>query len=395
MKQAYIVKAYRTAVGKAPKGLFRFKRPDELAAETIEFMMLELPNFDKTRIDDVMVGNAMPEAEQGLNVGRLISLMGLKVDDVPGVTVNRYCASGLETIGMATAKIQSGMAHCIIAGGAESMSFIPMGGYKPTPDYAVAKAGNEDYYWGMGLTSEAVAKQFNISRADQDEFAFQSHNKALKAQADGKFDSQIVPITVEQTFINENGKKETKSYIVNKDEGPRFGTSIEGLANLRPVFAADGSVTAGNSSQMSDGAAFVLVMSEEMVKELNLEPIARLVNFASAGVEPRIMGIGPVKAIPKVLKQAGLTLNDIDLIELNEAFASQALAVTRELNLNPDIINVNGGAIALGHPLGCTGAKLSVQLFEEMRLRKSKYGIVSMCVGTGQGTAGVYEFLAP
>ena len=393
MKTAYIVKAYRTAVGKAPKGLFRFKRPDELAAETIEFMMATLPNFDKTRIDDVMVGNAMPEAEQGLNVGRLISLMGLKVDDVPGVTVNRYCASGLETIGMATAKIQSGMAHCIIAGGAESMSFIPMGGYKPTPDYAVAKAGNEDYYWGMGLTSEAVAKQFNISRADQDEFAFNSHNKALKAQADGKFDSQIVPITVEQTFINENGKKETKSYVVNKDEGPRFGTSLEGLAALRPVFAADGSVTAGNSSQMSDGAAFVLVMSEEMVKELNLEPIARLVNFASAGVEPRIMGIGPVKAIPKVLKQAGLNLNDIDLIELNEAFASQALAVTRELGLNPDIINVNGGAIALGHPLGCTGAKLSVQLFEEMRLRKAKYGIVSMCVGTGQGTAGVYEFL--
>jgi acetyl-CoA acyltransferase len=393
MRQAYIVKAYRTAVGKAPKGLFRFKRPDELAAETIEFMMAQLPNFDKTRIDDVMVGNAMPEAEQGLNVGRLISLMGLKVDDVPGVTVNRYCASGLETIGMATAKIQSGMAHCIIAGGAESMSFIPMGGYKPTPDYAVAKAGNEDYYWGMGLTSEAVAKQFNISRADQDNFAFNSHNKALKAQADGKFDSQIVPITVEQTFINENGKKETKSYVVNKDEGPRFGTSIEGLAALRPVFAADGSVTAGNSSQMSDGAAFVLVMSEEMVKELNLEPIARLVNFASAGVEPRIMGIGPVKAIPKVLKQAGLTLKDIDLIELNEAFASQALAVTRELELNPEIINVNGGAIALGHPLGCTGAKLSVQLFEEMRLRKAKYGIVSMCVGTGQGTAGVYEFL--
>ncbi len=393
MKTAYIVKAYRTAVGKAPKGLFRFKRPDELAAETIEYMMAQLPNFDKTRIDDVMVGNAMPEAEQGLNVGRLISLMGLKVDDVPGVTVNRYCASGLETIGMATAKIQSGMAHCIIAGGAESMSFIPMGGYKPTPDYAVAKAGNEDYYWGMGLTSEAVAKQFNISRADQDEFAFNSHNKALKAQADGKFDSQIVPITVEQTFINENGKKETKSYVVNKDEGPRFGTSLEGLANLKPVFAADGSVTAGNSSQMSDGAAFVLVMSEEMVKELNLEPIARLVNFASAGVEPRIMGIGPVKAIPKVLKQAGLTLKDIDLIELNEAFASQALAVTRELGLNPDIINVNGGAIALGHPLGCTGAKLSVQLFEEMRLRNAKYGIVSMCVGTGQGTAGVYELM--
>ena len=393
MKTAYIVSAYRTAVGKAPKGLFRFKRPDELAAETIEHMMAQLPNFDKTRIDDVMVGNAMPEAEQGLNVGRLISLMGLKVTDVPGVTVNRYCASGLETIGMATAKIQSGMAHCIIAGGAESMSYIPMGGYKPTPDYKVAAAGHEDYYWGMGLTAEAVAKQFNISREDQDKFAYESHMKALKAQADGKFDSQIVPINIEQIFVNENGKKETKSYIVSKDEGPRLGTSVEALANLNPVFAADGSVTAGNSSQMSDGAAFVLVMSEEMVKELNLEPIARLVNFASAGVEPRIMGIGPVKAIPKALSQAGLTLKDIDLIELNEAFASQALAVTRELALNPDIINVNGGAIALGHPLGCTGAKLSVQLFEEMKLRKAKYGIVSMCVGTGQGTAGVFELM--
>lgn len=393
MKTAYIVSAYRTAVGKAPKGLFRFKRPDELAAETIEHMMAQLPNFDKTRIDDVMVGNAMPEAEQGLNIGRLISLMGLKVTDVPGVTVNRYCASGLETIGMATAKIQSGMAHCIIAGGAESMSYIPMGGYKPTPDYKVAAAGNEDYYWGMGLTAEAVAKQFNISREDQDKFAYESHMKALKAQADGKFDNQIVPINIEQTFVNENGKKETKSYVVSKDEGPRLGTSVEALANLKPVFAADGSVTAGNSSQMSDGAAFVLVMSEEMVKELNLEPIARLVNFASAGVEPRIMGIGPVKAIPKALSQAGLTLKDIDLIELNEAFASQALAVTRELALNPDIINVNGGAIALGHPLGCTGAKLSVQLFEEMKLRKSKYGIVSMCVGTGQGTAGIFELM--
>jgi acetyl-CoA acyltransferase len=340
-----------------------------------------------------MVGNAMPEAEQGLNMGRLISLMGLKVTDVPGVTVNRYCASGIETIGMATAKIQSGMADCIIAGGAESMSFIPMGGYKPTPDYAVAKEGNEDYYWGMGLTAEAVAKQYNISRADQDEFAYNSHMKALKAQAEGKFDSQIVPITIEQTFINENGKKETKSYIVNKDEGPRAGTSVEALAGLRPVFAADGSVTAGNSSQMSDGAAFVLIMNEEMVKELNLTPIARLVSFASAGVEPRIMGIGPVKAIPKALKQAGLQLKDIDLVELNEAFASQSLAVIRELGMNPDIVNVNGGAIALGHPLGCTGAKLSVQLFDEMKRRGNKYGIVSMCVGTGQGSAGVYELL--
>ena len=393
MKTAYIVKAYRTAVGKAPKGVFRFKRPDELAAETIQFMMNELPDFDKTRIDDVMVGNAMPEAEQGLNVGRLISLMGLKVTDVPGVTVNRYCASGLETIGMATAKIQSGMADCIIAGGAESMSFIPMGGYKPTPDYAVAKEGHEDYYWGMGLTAEAVAKKYNVTREDQDIFSFNSHQKALKAQAEGKFDKQIAPINVEQTFINENGKKETKSYVVSKDEGPRADTTVAALGNLKPVFAADGSVTAGNSSQMSDGAAFVLIMSEEMVKELGVTPIARLVNFASAGVEPRVMGIGPVKAIPKALKQAGLTLNDIDLIELNEAFASQSLAVIRELGLNPDIVNVNGGAIALGHPLGCTGAKLSVQLFEEMRLRKSKYGIVSMCVGTGQGSAGIYELL--
>ncbi len=393
MKTAYIVKGYRTAVGKAPKGLFRFKRPDELAAETIEFMMAQLPDFDKTRIDDVMVGNAMPEAEQGLNVGRLISLMGLKITDVPGVTVNRYCASGLETIAMATAKIQSGMADCIIAGGAESMSYIPMGGYKPTPDYKITAAGHEDYYWGMGLTAEAVAQQFNVSRADQDEFAFQSHMKALKAQADGKFDAQIVPITVEQTFVNENGKKECKSYVVNKDEGPRAGTSLEALAGLKPVFAADGSVTAGNSSQMSDGAAFVLIMSETMVKELNLEPIARMVSYAASGVEPRIMGIGPVTAIPKALKQAGLQQNQIDLIELNEAFAAQSLAVVRELGLNPDIVNVNGGAIALGHPLGCTGAKLSVQLFDEMRLRKNKYGIVSMCVGTGQGAAGVFEFL--
>lgn len=392
-KTAYIVKAYRTAVGKAPKGVFRFKRPDELAAETIQYMMNELPDFDKKRIDDVMVGNAMPEAEQGLNVARLISLMGLKIDDVPGVTVNRYCASGLETIAMATAKIQSGMADCIIAGGAESMSFIPMGGYKPTPDYAVAKEGHEDYYWGMGLTAEAVAKQFNVSREDQDLFAFNSHQKALKAQAEGKFDKQIVPITVEQTYIDENGKKATKSYTVSKDEGPRADTNLEALAKLRPVFAANGSVTAGTSSQMSDGAAFVMVMSEELVKELNLEPIARMVSYAAAGVEPRIMGIGPVKAIPKALKQAGMSLKDIELIELNEAFASQSLAVVRELGINPDIVNVNGGAIALGHPLGCTGAKLSVQLFDEMKRRGNKYGIVTMCVGTGQGAAGVYEVL--
>lgn len=395
MKTAYIVKAYRTAVGKAPKGVFRFKRPDELAAETLEYMFKELPELDKTRIDDVMVGNAMPEAEQGLNMARLISLMGLKIEDVPGVTVNRYCASGIETIGMATAKIQSGMADCIIAGGAESMSYIPMGGYKPTPDYALAKDGHEDYYWGMGLTAEAVANEFNISREDQDAFAFSSHEKALKAQAEGKFKDQIVPINIEETFLDESGKKSIRSYTVTQDEGPRKGTNVGALSKLRPVFAADGSVTAGNSSQMSDGAAFVLVMGEDMVKELGLEPIARMVNYAAAGVPPRIMGIGPVKAIPKALKQAGLSQNNIELIELNEAFASQSLTVIRALDLNPDMINVNGGAIALGHPLGCTGAKLSVQLFSEMRARnmQGKYGMVTMCVGTGQGAAGIFEFL--
>jgi len=395
MKTAYIVKAYRTAVGKAPKGVFRFKRTDELAAETIKYMMDELPNFDKTRIDDVIVGNAMPEGSQGLNMGRLISLMGLDIVDVPGVTVNRFCSSGLETIGMATAKIQAGMADCIIAGGAESMSAVPMTGFKPELNYDLVNAGHEEYYWGMGNTAEAVANQFKVSREDQDEFAYNSHMKALKAQAENRFQDQIVPINVEETFIDTNGKKATKSYTVTKDEGPRAGTSKEALAKLRAVFAKGGSVTAGNSSQMSDGAAFVLIMSEDMVKELNLEPIARMVNYAAAGVEPRIMGIGPVAAIPKVLKQAGLNQNDIELIELNEAFASQSLAVMRELNLNQDIVNVNGGAIALGHPLGCTGAKLSVQLFDEMRKRNmiGKYGMVTMCVGTGQGAAGIYEFL--
>ncbi len=393
MKTAYIVQGYRTAVGKAPKGVFRFKRPDELAAETIEHLLNNVPQLDKKRIDDVIVGNAMPEAEQGLNMGRLISLMGLKIEDVPGVTVNRYCASGLETVSIAVAKIQSGMADCIIAGGVESMSYIPMGGYRPVPNYKITKEGHEDYYWGMGLTAEAVAQQFKVSREDQDEFSYNSHMKALKAQAENKFDDDIVPINVEQVYLDENGKKQTKNYTVTTDEGPRKGTSLEALAKLRPVFAQGGSVTAGNSSQMSDGAAFLLIMSEEMVKELNIEPIARMVSFAAVGVEPRIMGIGPVKAIPKALKQANLTLNNIDLIELNEAFASQSLAVIRELGLNQDIVNVNGGAIALGHPLGCTGAKLSVQLFNEMRRRKNKYGIVTMCVGTGQGAAGVYELL--
>ena len=395
MKTAYIEKAYRTAVGKAPKGVFRFKRADEMAAETIQYMMKELPNLDKTRIDDVIVGNAMPEGSQGLNMARFISLIGLDSVDVPGVTVNRFCASGVETIAMATAKIQSGMANCIIAGGAESMSAVPMSGFKPELNYDIVKAGHEDYYWGMGNTAEAVANQFKVSREDQDKFAYESHQKALKAQAENRFQDQIVPIEVEQTFINPTGKKETKKYTVTKDEGPRADTSLEVLAKLRPVFATNGSVTAGNSSQMSDGAAFVMIMSEDMVKELNLEPIARLVNFAAAGVEPRIMGIGPVKAIPKALKQAGLQQKDIELIELNEAFASQSIAVIRELDLNPDIINVNGGAIALGHPLGCTGSKLSVQLFDEMRKRnmKNKYGMVTMCVGTGQGAAAIYEFL--
>ncbi|MBL6648832.1 MAG: acetyl-CoA C-acyltransferase [Flavobacteriaceae bacterium] len=393
MKEAYIVKAYRTAVGKAPKGLFKFKRPDELASETINHMVSEIPELDKTRIDDVIVGNATPEAEQGLNIGRVISLMGLNVEDVPGVTVNRYCASGLETIAMASAKIKSGMAECIIAGGVESMSFIPMGGYKPVPDYRIAKDGKEDYYWGMGLTAEQVAQQFNINREDQDEFALNSHKKAIDAIENGKFKSQIVPIKVNETYLDENGRKKTREYTVDTDEGPRKDTNLKVLSKLRPVFSLNGSVTAGNSSQMSDGAAFVLIMSEKMVKELKIEPIARLINYAVAGVPPKIMGIGPVKAIPKVLKQSNMNISDIDLIELNEAFSSQSLAVIRELNLNQDIINVNGGAIALGHPLGCSGAKLSVQLFEEMRNRKSKYGMVTMCVGTGQGAAGIYELL--
>ena len=395
MKQAYIVKAYRTAVGKAPKGVFRFKRADELGAETIQYMMKELPNLDVSRIDDVIVGNAMPEGSQGLNMARFISLIGLNSVDVPGVTVNRFCSSGIETIGIATAKIQAGMADCIIAGGAESMSSVPMTGFKPELNYDTVKAGHEEYYWGMGNTAEAVANQFKVSREDQDEFAYNSHMKALKAQAENRFQDQIVPIDVEQTYIDSNGKKATRKYTVTKDEGPRAGTSIEVLSKLRAVFAQGGSVTAGNSSQMSDGAAFVMVMSEDMVKELNLEPVARLVSYAAAGVEPRIMGIGPVKAIPKALKQAGLNQNDLNLIELNEAFASQSLAVIRELGLNPDIVNVNGGAIALGHPLGCTGAKLSVQLFDEMRKQdmKGKYGAVTMCVGTGQGACGIFEFL--
>lgn len=392
MKPVYVIKAYRTAVGKAPRGLLRFKRPDELAAETISYMMLQLPDFDKNLIDDVIVGNAMPEAEQGLNIARLISLMGLKSDQVPGVTINRYCASGLETIAIAVAKIQSGMAECIIAGGVESMSYIPFGGYRPSPNYNSVKAGHEDYYWGMGLTAEKVANQFKISREDQDLFSFQSHQKALKALSENIFENQIVPIEIEQILL-EKGKRVSKKYTFKTDEGPRSDTSLEALSKLKPVFAENGTVTAGNSSQTSDGAAFLLLMNEEMMKKFNLEPIARLITYAVSGVPPSIMGIGPVEAVPKALKKAGMKLNDIQLIELNEAFASQSLAVIRELDLNPEIVNVNGGAIALGHPLGCTGAKLSVQLFDELKRRKQKYGMVTMCVGTGQGAAGIFEIM--
>ena len=391
MKTAYIVKAYRTAVGKAPKGVFRFKRTDELAAETIKYMMKELPDLDPKRIDDVIVGNAMPEGSQGLNMARLISLMGLDIVDVPGVTVNRFCSSGVETIGIATAKIQAGMADCIIAGGAESMSSVPMTGFKPELNYDLVKAGHEEYYWGMGNTAEAVANQFKISREDQDEFAFNSHMKALKAQAENRFQDQIVPINVEQTYVDSNGKKASKSYTVTKDEGPRAGTNLAALAKLRAVFAAGGSVTAGNSSQMSDGAAFVMVMSEDMVKELNLQPIARMVNYAAAGVEPRIMGIGPVKAIPKALKQAGLKQDDLSLIELNEAFASQALHCRETLGIDDAKCNVNGGSIAIGHPFGMTGARMTGHLLREGHRRGVKLGVVTMCIGGGMGAAGIFE----
>ncbi len=389
---AYIVAGYRSAVGKASRGTLRFFRPDDLAAQVIKHLMDSVPNFDTSRIDDVIVGNAMPEAEQGLNVGRLISLMGLNTVDVPGVTVNRYCSSGLETIAMASAKIHAGMADAIIAGGTESMSFIPMGGWKVTPNYQLSKQ-HADYYNGMGLTAEAVAKEFKVNREDQDEFAFNSHMKALKALETGRFKDDIAPISIEEKFLNSKEKIESKSYIFDTDEGPRADTNMEALGRLRPVFAEGGSVTAGNSSQTSDGAAFVLVVSEKILKEYNLTPIARMVSYSAAGVEPRIMGIGPVKAIPMALKQANLKLNDIDLIELNEAFASQSLAVTRELGLNPDILNVNGGAISLGHPLGCTGGKLTVQILNELKKRDQKYGLVTMCVGTGQGAAGVFERL--
>jgi acetyl-CoA acyltransferase len=388
-QKAFIVSGFRSAVGKAGKGGFRFYRPDDIAAVVIEHLVASVPNLNKERIDDVIVGNATPEAEQGLNMGRMISLIGLKTEKVPGMTVNRYCSSGLETIAIAQAKIEAGMADCIIAGGTESMSIMTMGGWRIVPNPKIGKQ-NPTYYWGMGLTAEAVANQYKISREDQDSFALNSHKKALTAIQENRFKDEIVPIEVEHIFLDENEKRQVKSYIIDTDEGPR-ATSPEALSNLKPVFASNGSVTAGNSSQTSDGAAFVLVMSEKMIKELNIEPIARLKSYAVVGVEPRIMGIGPVEAIPKAIKQAGLNVNDINLFELNEAFASQSLAVIRETGINPDIVNVNGGAIALGHPLGCTGAKLTVQILNELKKRNQKYGVVTMCVGTGQGAAAVIE----
>ncbi|KPM48759.1 acetyl-CoA C-acyltransferase [Jiulongibacter sediminis] len=389
---AYIIKGYRTAVGKAGRGGFRFTRPDDLAAENIKYLLSQVPELDPSRVDDLIVGNAVPEAEQGMQMARYIALLSMgKV--VPGVTVNRYCGSGIETIAMAAAKINAGMANCIIAGGTESMSLVPTMGYKTALNYDIAQ-NNPDYYLGMGLTAEQVAQDFKISREDQDEFSYKSHMKALNAQEKGLFDEEIVPITVKETYFDEgSGKKRTKETVVKKDEGPRAGTSIEALAKLRPVFAAGGSVTAGNSSQTSDGAAFVIVMSEKMVKELNLEPVAQMLSYAVAGCDPRIMGIGPVYAVPKALEQANLKLKDIDQVELNEAFASQSLAVVKELGIDPEILNPNGGAIALGHALGSTGARLSVQLFNEMRRRKQKYGMVTACVGGGQGVAGIYELL--
>ena len=390
--EAYIVAGFRSADGKSKKGGFRFMRADDLGASVVKHLMDSLPSLDKDRIDDVIVGNATPEAEQGLNIGRMISLMGLETVKVPGMTVNRYCSSGLESIAIAAAKIKTGMADCIIAGGVETMSPIPFGGFKVVPNYNVVQ-NHVDYYHTMGLTAEAVARDYKISREAQDEFAFNSHMKSLKALKEGRFKDDIVPIEVEEIFLDANEKRQSRKFTIDTDEGPRAGTTMEALARLRPVFHAKGSVTAGNASQTSDGAAFVMVMSEKMVKELNIEPIARFVTYAVAGVEPRVMGIGPIEAIPKALKLSGLSQNDIDLVELNEAFASQSVAVVNTLGLNPDIVNVNGGAISLGHPLGCTGGKLTVQILNELEKRKQKYGMVTMCVGSGQGAAGIFENL--
>jgi acetyl-CoA acyltransferase len=389
MQEAYIVAGFRSAVGKAKRGGFRFYRPDDLAVDVIKGLMASVPQLEAKRVDDVIVGNAVPEAEQGLQFGRIISARALGFD-IPGVTVNRYCASGLETIAIATAKIRMGMADCIVAGGTESMSLVPTAGWKTVPAYSIAKE-DPDYYLSMGLTAEAVAKEYNVSRTDQDEFSYHSHQKAINAIKSGFFKSGILPVNVEEVYVDEKGKRQKRNYVVDTDEGPRADTSVEVLSKLKPAFAAGGVVTAGNSSQTSDGAAFVIVMGEKMVNELGLKPIGRLVACASAGVPPRIMGIGPVAAIPKALKQVGMTLNDIDLIELNEAFASQALAVIREAGLDPSKVNINGGAIALGHPLGCTGCKLTIQVLNDMKRLNKKYGMVTACVGGGQGIAGVIE----
>jgi acetyl-CoA acyltransferase len=389
--EAYIVGGYRSAVGKAPRGVFRFTRPDDIAEKVIRRLLQDFPQLDKERIDDVVVGNAFPEAEQGFNMGRMLSLMSLDTYKVGGSTVNRYCASGLESIAIATAKIKAGLADIIVAGGAETMSMVSMGGWRGVTNYNVSK-NNVSWYHGMGLTAEAVANEYNINRKDQDDFALESHVRALNAIKNGHFKDQIVPIEVEQIFVNENNQRATKKYIVDTDEGPR-ASNIEGLNRLKPVFSATGSVTAGNSSQMSDGAAFVLVVSEKIVKELNLTPLARLVDYQVAGVEPYKMGIGPMEAIPKVLKHAGMSANQIDIFELNEAFASQSLAVVRGLGLDTTKVNPNGGAIALGHPLGCTGAKLTVQVMNELKRTNTKYGMVTMCIGTGQGAAGIFERL--
>ncbi len=390
MREAYIVAGFRTAVGKANRGGFRFMRPDDLAVKVIDHLLKSIPKLDPHRVDDLIVGNAVPEAEQGLQIGRMISVRALPLE-VGGATVNRYCGSGVESIAIATAKIRSGMADCIIAGGVESMSLVPTVGWKTVPNYETSKE-HPDYYMGMGLTAEEVARKYKVSRKDQDAFSYESHQKALKAIKEGKFKDEIVPIEVEEVFVKD-GKRQTRSWVVDTDEGPRADTSLEALARLRPVFAADGTVTAGNSSQTSDGAAFVVVMSDDMAKELGLTPIARMITAATVGVEPRYMGIGPKEAIPIALKRAGLKMEDIDLIELNEAFASQSLAVIRELGLNADIVNVNGGAIALGHPLGCTGTKLTIQIINELRRRKKKYGIVTACIGGGQGVASIIELL--
>jgi acetyl-CoA acyltransferase len=385
---AYIVTGFRSAVGKAKKGGFKNYRSDDLAADVIKHLVKSIPNLDPARIDDVIVGNAIPEGEQGMQMGRLISLLALPVS-VPGMVLNRYCGSGLEAIGLASARIQAGTADCIIAGGTESMSVLPMMGYKPALNWNIVSE-HPEYMLSMGLTAEEIVRDYKITREDQDAFSVNSHKKALKAIADGKFKSQIVPVEIEENYY-EDGQKKTRKFTVDTDEGPREDTSMEGLGGLRPAFASDGTVTAGNSSQTSDGAAFVIVMSEKMVNELGLKPRLKMLAYTSAGVDPRIMGIGPVAAVPKALKQAGLKLEDIDIIELNEAFAAQSLAVIRDLKLDESKVNPNGGAIALGHPLGCTGAKLTIQLMNELESQGKKYGMVTACIGGGQGIAGIFE----